>query len=445
MSFDDMEIQGLIKKYGDDSFLDYCRMFRLDKIFVKAQGMLLWDSQGKIYRDFLGGYGCLNLGHEHPAVIKALRDVEGMPNMAQFGLNPFQAQLSQMLASISPSGLTRSVFTNSGAETAEAAIKTACAFTGREMIAYAVGAYHGKTLGALAITDNYFYRSPFKSAASFSSQVAFNDVTALERALKKRTFAAFIVEPIQGEGGISIPGPDYLRVACDLCKKYGTIFILDEIQTGLGRTGRMFCADHFFVSPDILLISKSLSGGAVPIGAMMMTEKIWQKVYAGVRNCGLTLSTFGGNTRACACAIAAIEVIRSENLSKNAEIMGERLINGLREIAENVSWIKDVRGSGLMIGIEINIPFGRRVGSLIASSLCAYFLDNYGIILGVCLNNRMVVRVEPPLVISNDDVEYFLVAFREFCARYKNLGMLGVLAKKFVVNYVNNRRINAVS
>ncbi|MDD5771560.1 MAG: aspartate aminotransferase family protein [Candidatus Omnitrophica bacterium] len=443
IDFDEAEIQRLLNKYGDNGFLDYCRIFRIDKLFVKAQGMRLWDSLGRVYRDFLGGYGCLNLGHEHPALIRALRELEGVPNMAQFGINPFQARLSRELALISPAGLVRSLFTNSGAETVEAAIKSARAFTGRKPVVYAAGAYHGKTLATLAITDNVFYRAPF-GPPDFSVKVPFNDIKALERTLKKRTFAAFIVEPVQGEGGIIIADSNYLKDASDLCAKYGTVFILDEIQTGLGRTGNMFCAERYSVSPDILLISKSLGGGIVPAGSAVMTERIWRKVYAGIRNCGQGLSTFGGNSRSCACALAAINTIRSEELAANAQIMGRRLLEGLREISMGLSWVRDIRGAGLMIGIEVKMPFGRRIGGLLASSICASLLDRYGIILGVCLNNKMVIRVEPPLIITSEDVEYFLDSFRGFCAQYKDLSSLSGLLKDSVVNYFKIRRNDAI-
>lgn len=295
----------------------------MDLHFVKAQGCSVWDEDGNRYLDFVGGFGSLNLGHNHPAVLEALRKVETVPVMLQCSLGKFAAVLAHNLVQIAPSGLRNCWFCSSGTEAVEGSLKLARIYTGKKDFIYTLGGFHGKSLGSLSVTGRKKYQEPFEPLIPGCIPVPFGDTDALEKALKENNAAAFIVEPIQGEGCIIVPPPGYLREARKLCTLYNTLLILDEIQTGLGRTGKMFACQHEDVVPDVLVLSKSLGGGVVPIGGYITTAEIMKKAYGGSMDRGLMLtSTFGGNAHSAAAAIAAVETIVKENLPHEAEVKG---------------------------------------------------------------------------------------------------------------------------
>ncbi|MFA4885515.1 MAG: aminotransferase class III-fold pyridoxal phosphate-dependent enzyme, partial [Desulfotomaculaceae bacterium] len=282
-------------------------LLKFDKKFVRAEGVHVWDSEGKQYLDFLGAYGALNLGHNHPRILAALDQVKEMPNLLQASLNTLAGALAKNLALATPGNLQRSFFCNSGAEAVEGALKLARAATGRQGLIYCEDSFHGKTMGALSVTGREKYQKAFQPLLPGLDSVPFGNLDALESKLKDKNAAAFIVEPIQGEGGIIVPPPGYLSGAGELCAKYGSLLIVDEIQTGLGRTGAMFACQHDGVTPDIMCLAKSLGGGIMPIGAYITTDEIWKKAYGGMDKALLHTSTFGGNTWAAAAAIAALE------------------------------------------------------------------------------------------------------------------------------------------
>lgn len=418
------------KSYLNASLATMLGLLDFDKQFVKAEGVCVWDSKGNKYLDFLGAYGALNTGHNHPRILEALNRVKEMPNLLQASLGTMAGALAKNLALITPGSLQRSFLCNSGAEAVEGALKLARAATGRQKLIYCDGSFHGKTLGALAVTGRGKYQKAFQPLVPGCVSVPYGDLGALERELKKEETAAFIIEPVQGEGGIIIPPPGYLSEVRNVCSKYGALLIVDEIQTGLGRTGRLFACQHDDVVPDIMTLAKSLGGGIMPAGAYITTDEIWKKAYGGMDKALLHTSTFGGNTWAAAAGIAALEVILEENLPEKARETGEYLINGLRRLKEKYPLIKDVRGRGLMVGIEFNQPGGlaskvsfglagklseEYLGSLVAGEL----MNKHRIITAYTLNNPNVIRLEPPLSVSKDQIDIVLQALEDVFTTHK--------------------------
>lgn len=418
------------KTYLNAGLATMLGLLDFDKQFVRAEGVYVWDSKGDRYLDFLGAYGALNTGHNHPKILAALDRVKEMPNLLQASLGTVVAALAKNLALITPGNLQRSFICNSGAEAVEGALKLARAASGRQKLIYCEGSFHGKTLGALAVTGRGKYQKDFQPLVPGCTAVPYGELDALASELKKEETAAFILEPVQGEGGIIIPPPGYLAEVRQICSKYGTLLIIDEIQTGLGRTGKLFACQHDGVTPDIMCLAKSLGGGIMPVGAYITTDEIWKKAYGGMDKALLHTSTFGGNTWAAAAAIAALEIILEENLPEKARESGEYLLQGLTRLKEKYPLIKDVRGHGLMAGIEFNQPGGMAskvsfglaaklseeyLGSLVAGEL----MNKHRIITAYTLNNPNVIRLEPPLSVSKDQIDIVLQALEDIFATHR--------------------------
>lgn len=367
-----------------------------------ACGSIVSTVGGTDYLDFLGGYGVFSLGHRHPKVVDAVKcQLDKMPLSTRNFFNEAQGALAAELARLSPGELQYTFFSNSGTEAVEAALKFAVAATGRGEFVSAHGAYHGKTLGALAVTGREKYRAPFAQVLSTCHFVPFNDIEAMRGVVNEKT-AAVLIEVVQGEGGIHVAKPGYLQAMRELCDQHGALLIVDEVQTGLGRTGTLFALEPEGVAPDILTLAKALGGGVMPIGATLTTPQVWQKMFA--ENPLLHTSTFGGNPLACAAGLAALQVIAEENLADNARERGEQLLSALSQIQqEQPEVIKDVRGRGLMIGVE----FALREQAELTISLLA----SNGIIAAYTLNNPKVIRIEPPLIITEAQCRIFSEAF----------------------------------
>ncbi|MBE3587449.1 MAG: aspartate aminotransferase family protein [Thermoanaerobacteraceae bacterium] len=430
LSMDRQQVRDLHKNYLNAGLTTMLGLLDFDKPFVRAAGVCVWDKNGNEYLDFLGAYGALNLGHNHPAVLEAVERVRHLPNLLQASLNPLAGALAHNLARITPGDLQRSFFCNSGAEAVEGALKLARIATGRSGVIYCRGSFHGKTMGALSVTGREKYQKPFAPLLPDCTPVPFGDLEALDKALQPRQAAAFIVEPIQGEGGIILPPPGYLAEARRLCRKYGTLFIADEIQTGFGRTGYLFACEGEGVEPDVMCLAKSLGGGIMPIGAYITTDEIWKKAYGSMDKTLLHTSTFGGNTMACAAALAAIQVIYEENLVEQAREKGAYFLARLKELQERFPLLKEVRGRGLMIGLEFNQPgglvsraslgladklSGEYMGSLVAGEL----LNNHHIITAYTLNNPNVIRLEPPLIVTREQIDRVVAALEEIFKRHR--------------------------
>ncbi len=430
LSLNRAEIRKMHKQYGNSGLASVMGMLNFDKHFVKAEGVSVWDSDGNKYLDFLGGYGSLNLGHNHPKILAALREVDEIPSLIQASLPALAGALAHNLAGITPGELQRSFFCNSGAEAVEGALKLARAATGRADIIYCDNSFHGKTFGALSVTGREKYRKPFEPLLPACHAIPFGDTDALGKVMRDLNPAAFIVEPVQGEGGIITPPQGYLKEVQRICKKYGALLIVDEIQTGLGRTGKMFACEHYEVEPDILCLAKSLGGGVMPIGAFVTRDALWRKAYGGIDKATLHTSTFGGNSRAAAAGLATIEVIYQEKLVEKAEENGRFFMKKLNRLKEKYPLIKDVRGQGLMIGLEFNEVKGlgdklslgitskvskEYMGSLVAGEL----MNNYKIITAYTLNNPNVIRLEPPLTVSREEIEAVCNALEEILSKHR--------------------------
>ncbi|NHM27650.1 aspartate aminotransferase family protein [Desulfofundulus sp. TPOSR] len=450
LSLDRAQVKDLHKKYLNAGLATMLELLSFDRLFVRAQGISVWDNQGREYLDFLGGYGALNLGHNHPKVLTALQRVQALPNILQASLGILTAALAHNLALITPGKLQRSFLCNSGAEAVEGAIKLARAATGRSGVIYCQGSFHGKTMGALSVTGREKYQKPFAPLLPQCQAIPFGDLQALEKALQSRQAAAFIVEPIQGEGGINVPPPGYLRKARELCSRYGTLFIADEVQTGFGRTGYMFACEAENVEPDIMCLAKSLGGGMMPMGAYITTDEIWKKAYGGMEKALLHTSTFGGNAMACAAALATIQVIYEENLVEQARENGAYFLARLKELQERFPLLKEVRGRGLMIGLEFNQPGGlaskvtfglasklaeEYTGSLVAGEL----LNNYGIITAYTLNNPNVIRLEPPLCVTREQIDRVVTALEEIFKRHRSFMSMATSGVRTILKSLTQR------
>lgn len=371
---------------------------------VRAEGCYIWDDEGKKYLDCLGGYGVFALGHRNPEVVAtAKKALDTMPLSGKAFFSEPAGLLAQKLSQITPDALQYSFFCNSGAEAVEGAIKAARSASGKHKIISTVGGYHGKTLGALSATGREAYKKPFEPMLEEFVFVAYGDSKALADAVDSQT-AAVLLEPIQGEAGIYVPPDNYLSDARKICDEKGALLIFDEVQTGFGRTGKMFGMDHSKVCPDLVMFAKALGGGVVPIGAFMGTQKVWDKFFGD--NPLIHTSTFGGNPLATSCALTAIEVIEKNNLCENSAKMGERMKTLL--IATQNTYkdlVSEVRGKGLMIGVEFSMD---DVAELVIAQMV-----KRGVAAAYTLNNKHVIRFEPPLTITESEVDFACEVFAE--------------------------------
>ena len=400
--------------------------FRLDKALVRGTGHLLYDAEGREYLDFLSQYGALPFGQNPPALWEVLRQAEReqLASMVQ-PLVPQDAQrLAEKIAEITPGDLGVCTFTNSGAEAVEAAIKLARVRTGRPIILSTINSFHGKTLGALSATGRPMYQKPFGAPMPHFEYVPFGDADALAERLacNHDKIAAFIVEPIQGEGGV-VPAPTgYLAEALALCKRYGVLSIVDEIQTGLGRTGSLFALPKDAGAPDILVLAKALGGGLMPIGACITTEEAWDDRFGLLHS-----STFSNNNLACRVAMAVIDLLLSDQqqIVRHVAREGQHLINRLEELqAAYPSVIKAVRGQGFMVGLEFHHFDGNQDSATMAycslndrlvALFSAYLFNEHRIVTAPMFNSSHVMRLQPPFTVGRSEVDRAVDAITTLC------------------------------
>lgn len=382
---------------------------------LRARGTTIWDARGKAYLDFAGGYGVFTLGHSHPRVVAAVKEqLDRMSLSGKTMFNPVLGRASKRLAEMTPGDLQISFWCNSGTEAIEGAMKLARIATGRAKIVGTTGAFHGKTLGALSISGRETFQTPFQPLLADVAHVSFGDSDVLDDAL--RDAAAFVVEPVQGEGGVYLPPDGYLRAARAACDRAGALLIADEVQTGFGRCGVRFACDRESVVPDVMTLAKGLSGGIIPVGAYIARADVWKRAYAKAPL--LHTSTFGGSELACAAAIAAMDVLEDEHLAENARERGVQLLDGCRALArEFPDVIREARGIGLLVGVELtNEGYG---GWIIPEMLKA------GVTAAWTLNLQRVIRLEPPLIVTASEVECALAALRGgVAAAYEKFGRL---------------------
>jgi acetylornithine/LysW-gamma-L-lysine aminotransferase len=363
---------------------------RRDIILVGGKGAKLLDDQGKEYIDCASNVGVSNIGHGHESVAKAMYEQYlALGNCYSMFYNPVRARLAQKLVELAPGNLNRVFFCNSGAEANEAALKFARASTGNPEIIACMRGFHGKTMGALAATWGPEYQKPFAPMLPGIMHVPYNKFDKLEAAVGEQT-AAILLEPVQGEGGVRVGDREYFRKVRSLCDDRNIMLIMDEVQTGFGRTGTMFACEQYVV-PDLLCLAKSLAGG-LPMGAVICSGRVNVPVKSHT-------STFGGNPTACAAALASINVIESENLMENAATLGKYFQEQLRDIESQK--IREIRGLGLMIGVELKEKAGPYVQKLM----------DKGII--VLLAGATVIRLLPPLVISKAEIDTVVAALND--------------------------------
>ena len=355
---------------------------------VRGNGALVYDAEGREYIDCMGGYGVSLIGHCHPRVVEAIkRQAQILITCHGSFYNDKRAELLEKLIKIAPKGLERIFLCNSGAESVECALKAAIKYTGKRKIISAVRGFHGKTLGALSATWNPKYRNPFRAFISGNFRfMPFGRIDEAEKLIDEDT-AAVIVEPIQGEGGIHVAPPGYLKALREICDEHDAVLIFDEVQTGFGRTGRMWASQHWNVTPDIMCVAKALGGG-VPIGATIGKAEIMDSLRVGEHS-----STFGGNPLACAAASAVIDVIVEEDLPERARVLGEYFKGLLQKMVDEFRILREVRGLGLMLGLE---------SRLFIRDVLMKALER-GLIL--LYSGRNVIRFLPPLIISKHHLE----------------------------------------
>ena len=360
-------------------------------VLVRGSGALLYDEQGREYIDCVGGQGVANLGHAHPAIAEAIAvQAQTLISCPEMFYNDARATLTARLTALLP-GLWRVFLCNSGTEAVEAAIKFARVSTGRTEIVAAMRAFHGRTFGALSATWNKRYRQPFEPLVPGFSHVAYNNLEKLDQVVTEDT-AAVILEVVQGEGGVHPGSAEFLHGAQAVCRKQGVMFILDEVQTGFGRTGKMFALEHYGLHSDLLCLAKSIAGG-VPMGAVLVGERVGE-IPTGIHG-----STFGGNPLAAAASLAALDVLEKEGLPERAAQSGAYLLARLRDIRSPL--IRDVRGMGLMVGIEIKQKVAPYLQELMERGVLA---------LPAGLT---VIRLLPPLVISKEQLDRVVEALQE--------------------------------
>lgn len=399
-------------------FLQYRKSVSTDYTAIewKDSGASFTDIHGKVFIDCLGGYGVYSVGHRHPKVIESVTNqMKRQALHSQELIDPLRAMLSRLLATISPGDLQFSYLTNSGTESVEGALKLARLHTKRSGVISTTGAFHGKSLGSLTATSKSAFRKPFLPLLPGFRHVPYGNVEALEIEITSAAYigeeiGAVILEPIQGEGGIIVPPDDYFPKVREICDHFGVLLIADEVQTGLGRTGKLFAMEHYGVIPDIMCLAKPLGGGIMPIGAFISTEEIWQEM---IPNPFIHTSTFGGNPLACAAAIASINVILEEKLPQQAAEKGDYFIPKLTELTDKYDNIcLETRGRGLMIGIEFTSD---EAGYEVAKGL----FDN-GVLVAGTLINAKTIRIEPPLIISRNELDKVLEILDKVLADVSN-------------------------
>ncbi|HEY2570054.1 MAG TPA: aminotransferase class III-fold pyridoxal phosphate-dependent enzyme [Solirubrobacteraceae bacterium] len=415
------ETLALAARHLDPSLVDVLRILGFDENYASAQGSYLYDSAGRAYLDFHTGEGFSSLGHNHPDVREVLHATlaADLVDGVQIHYSPLAGMLAQELSRRLPQGLNAVFFASTGAEAVDSAMKFARAATRRPRLISCDNGFHGVTLGPLSLVGDEFFKEGFAPLLPGCERVAFGDLDRLEAQLRAKDVAAFIVEPIQGRM-VTLPPEGYLQGAQELCRRYGTMFVLDEIQTGLGRTGSWFALEHWGLQPDFVLVGKALSGGYMPVAAMVTRREIYQKAVGALERSYVHQSTYGRNRLSMAAGLATLRIIERDRLVEHAARMSAVLLGGLAELQERYEMIKEVRASGLMIGIELGPPSSRaarlnwRLIHMASEGLFPQLIviplhRDHGVITMAAGKND-VIKLLPPLTLSEDEARSFLGA-----------------------------------
>jgi ornithine--oxo-acid transaminase len=425
-----VELRELITNAGDEhdlwartinpQFVRVLRTIGFDRSWVRSEGAYLIDANGDRYLDMLGGFGMYNVGRNNPRIRAALVEALELdtPGMLAMGVTALPGLLADELIDRAGGRIGRCLFTSSGTEAVEAALKLGRAATKRPRVISTEHGFHGLTLGSLSANGNPEFTKRFQPLLPGFANVPFGDLDALERELRSEDVALFIVEPIQGKG-VNLPPPGYLEGAQELCRRYGTLFCVDEVQTGFGRTGTMFAFEHWGLEPDLVPVAKSLSGGYVPVGALLMARAVHEAVFDSMSNALSHGSTFAPNELAMAAGLATLRELDDEQLVARSARLGERLLELTRPLVDELDVVRDVRGLGLMWAIEFEGDgrmyrmLERAQRGLFAQLVVVPLFSEHRILTQVAGHDLAVVKVLPPLMLGDDDLELFVDALRE--------------------------------
>jgi len=418
--------ENLYAQYVNPQWVRLLDALQMNVSYTRCSGAELHTADGRVIIDFNSGYCVHNIGHNHPRVIAALKDEldkEG-PAMLQSHAPALAGQLAERLCRLAGGRLAKVFFGSSGSEGVEAAIKFARAHTGRSGILGASGGFHGLTCGALSLMTNDFWRKGFGLLLPDTQFVPFGNLVELELKLATRSFAAFVLEPVQSEAGVVLPSGDYLKKAQELCRRYKTLLVLDEVQTGFYRTGSFLAAHQFGVEPDMVVLAKAISGGLVPCSAVLMSDDICKSVYSSIQRSLVHTSTFSENGLAMRAGLTTLDVLEDEQLGARAIISGEKLRNVLAERLAKYEMFGDVRGVGLLNAVQFKSPktLKLRLGfetlskihpALFGQVVVMHLFRDHGILSQVCGNDFMVLKVSPPLTIGDAQLERFVSALEQ--------------------------------
>lgn len=424
----------IAERLATDSYADYVNpqwvkllsLLEMNVSYEHCAGAELFTSEGRRILDFLSGYCVHNAGHNHPAIISALKDElkKSGPVMLQSNVAELAGELAERLCKMAGGQLSKVFFASSGSEGVETAIKFARAYTGRVGLLSCEGAFHGLTCGALSLMNGDYWRQDFGPLLLQTVSVPLGDLAALERHLATRQYAAFFVEPIQAEGGIRVPHENYLGNAQELCRHYGTLLVADEVQTGMFRTGPFLASHHFGITPDVVILAKALSGGLVPVSAVLMSDKVHQSVFSSLKRAIVHASTFSENSLSMRAGLATLDVLQADKLGERAIEQGEELKRQLAEALAGYEMVKEIRGKGLLLGIEFTSPqrltlrlpfqaFARIHPAMFGQILVMRLFRDHGMLTQICGNDFMVLKVAPPLMISSSQICEFVSAIRQ--------------------------------
>ena len=425
-----VDLTGLLAGAGDEharwartinpQFVRVLRTIGFDRNWARAEGAYLYDGDGNRFLDMLGGFGMYNVGRNNPRIRAALVEALELdtPGSVQLGVTALPGLLAEALPARTPTRLERVLFTSSGTEAVEAALKLGRAATKRTRVLSAESGFHGLTLGSLSANGNDVFTARFQPLLPGFTRVPFGDLDALERELRTEDVALFLVEPVQGKG-CTFPPPGYLEGAQALCRRYGTLFCVDEVQTGFGRTGKLFAFEHWGLEPDLVPIAKSLSGGYVPVGALMMSRAVHEAVFDSMEHAVSHGSTFAPNELAMAAGLATLHELDEQNLVEHTARLGEALLEQTRSLVDDFEVVQDVRGLGLMWAIEFGEPesgslswrlIERMQPGLFAQLVVAPLFSKHRILSQVAAHKLAVIKILPPLVVTREDLDWFVDA-----------------------------------
>jgi ornithine--oxo-acid transaminase len=437
------EAMALNQRYLNPQLGRVVQTLGFDRDWIRGEGSHLIDRTGARYLDLLSGYGVFSLGRNHPYIKAQLQSVleADTPSLPQLGISTLAGVLGEELIARTPACLETVVLTSSGTESVEAAIKLARAATRRPRLLYCERGFHGLTLGSLSVNGNEEFRERFGPLLPGCDSVPFGDLDALASEVRRGDVAAFIVEPIQGKG-VYVAPEGYLQRAQELCRQAGTLLIADEVQTGLGRTGKFLALDHWGVEPDLVALSKSLSGGYVPLGAVLATRKVFRATFSSMERSVVHGSTFGGGDLAAAAGLATLKAMDREGLVDRADQLGQLLMDLTMPMAERFQIVRSVRGRGLMWAVELGPPAGRaaravwdaierRQPGLFAQLVIVPLFRKHQILTQVAGHHMNVVKVLAPLVIEESELRRFVAALEDVLGdiearlfrRYAGLGL----------------------